>query len=79
MGQRRHYTYTKVFTGSKIKVTVASLAISLPDTFAMKSVLTEGCMYTQGKVLRHLIGRGQYKMIDQEEDKDLEDCPFTKV
>ena len=72
----------KSLHGVKIKVTVVSLAISFPDTFAIKSILTEGCMYTQGKVLRQICwwgGGRQCKMIDQEEDKDMEDCPLIKV
>ena len=48
----------KSLHGVKIKVTVASLAISFQDTFAIKSILTEGCMYTQGKVLRQVCWQG---------------------
>ena len=79
MGQERHYTHKKAPWGSKVQGQHQPRGVLLlPEAFTSRSILAEGYMSTQRRVLTNQPGRGRAKQYDwpaAATAKSLQSCP----
>ena len=79
MGQERHYTHKKAPWGSKVQGQHQPRGVLLlPEAFTSRSILAEGYMSTQRRILTNQPGRGRAKQYDwpaAATAKSLQSCP----